>query len=338
MQLEHLIAAAMMASLTVYALTAGADFGGGVWDLLARGERAEAQRELIARAIAPIWEANHVWMILVVVLLFVDFPRAFAAICVRLHIPLALMLVGIVLRGAAFAFRSQQQPDRSRRRWSRTFAVASGLTPLFLGLTLGAVASGRVASTVPTSFYQGYLEPWLSPFAVCVGLLTVSLFALLAATYLAYESEQPALAGDFRRRALVCLVATLLCATAVLLVAPRSAPELTDAALRSSWTWPLAFSGAACAVGLAWALWTRRLGVARLLAAALTGVLLWGWGLTQFPYILPPELTFRSSAAPQPVLRLTLLLLIAATALIVPSLIYLYVVFKRRRTQPRPRV
>jgi cytochrome d ubiquinol oxidase subunit II len=106
-----------------YVLTAGADFGGGVWDLLSRGPRATAQREAIARAIAPIWEVNHIWMIFVVVLLFTVFPDAFALVSVALHIPLVLVLVGIVLRGSAFVFRAYgMQPNEARERWGRVFA------------------------------------------------------------------------------------------------------------------------------------------------------------------------------------------------------------------------
>src|SRR5207245_2586242 len=129
--------------------SAGADFGGGVWDLLAHGPQARAQREVIASAIGPVWEANHVWLVLVVVVLFMGFPVAFATLGTVLHVPLALMLTGIVLRGSAFAFRTYDvRRDATQRRWGRLFAIASLVTPVMLGVCVGAVAAGRVGAFV----------------------------------------------------------------------------------------------------------------------------------------------------------------------------------------------
>ena len=135
----------MIASLVLYALLGGADYGGGVWDLFAFGSRAREQRKLIADAISPVWEANHVWLILVIVILFTAFPPAFAAIATALHIPITLLLIGIVLRGTAFTFRTYDiQRDDVQRRWSIMFSIASIITPILLGTTLGAIASGTV--------------------------------------------------------------------------------------------------------------------------------------------------------------------------------------------------
>src|SRR3982750_261254 len=157
-----LVGGAIAISLNIYALTAGADFGGGVWDLLAFGDRRGRQRALIADAIAPIWEANHVWLILVVVLLFTAFPPAFARLMTVLHIPLTLLLFGIVLRGSAFTFRSyDSRRDSVQRRWGRIFAIASTATPLLLGTILGATATGAVVEqrlTSDTSFASTYVS------------------------------------------------------------------------------------------------------------------------------------------------------------------------------------
>src|SRR3954468_18041550 len=191
--LPEMIAAVMVLALNAYVLTGGADFGGGVWDLLARGPRRAAQRELIASQIGPIWEANHVWLILVVVLLFTGFPAAFATLGVVLHIPLSLMLVGIVLRGSSFVFRSYgARDDATQQRWSRVFAMASVITPLLLGIIVGSVASGaagaaagRLATPRDASFAPVYLAPWLSPFPLAMGALALAMFAFLAAVYLA---------------------------------------------------------------------------------------------------------------------------------------------------------
>ena len=137
------VAVVMLLALVIYALFGGADYGAGVWDLLARGPRATAQRELIAHAIGPVWEANHVWLIIVIVLLFTGFPSAFSAIMTTLHVPLSLMLIGIVLRGSAFTFRSYDNSEVGKRRWNRLFSIPSVVTPILLGAVIGAIATGQ---------------------------------------------------------------------------------------------------------------------------------------------------------------------------------------------------
>ena len=201
----------ILAALVLYALLGGADFGGGIWDLLAWGPRKREQRALIEHAIGPIWEANHVWLILVVVVLFTAFPAAFAAVSIALFVPLVLLLLGIVLRGAAFTFRTYDRPDdRVQARWGAIFSGSSVLAPLVLGVVVGALASGRLRVAADGA------EPfaWVAPFPLAVGLFAAALFAFLAATYLAVEAAGP-LREDFRRRALGAGVAVFLCALAL---------------------------------------------------------------------------------------------------------------------------
>ena len=198
---ELLILAVMLIGLILYILLAGADFGGGMWDLLAFGPRARRQRELIAEAIGPVWEANHVWLILVVVLLFSAFPPAFGAIMTALHIPMTAILVGIVLRGATFVFRKyDRQDDKTHRRWSTIFGISSFLTPLLLGLSLGVLATGAIEvenGVVTTGFFAG----WTTWFALVCGLFTQGFCAFLAAVYLTLETgAEPDLQGDFRKK------------------------------------------------------------------------------------------------------------------------------------------
>src|SRR3989441_11971827 len=146
MRLADLVAGIVFLALNGYAVLGGADFGGGVWALLARGTRKARQRELIADAIGPVWEANHVWLLLAIVLLFTGFPAAFARLGIVLHIPLSLVLIGIVLRGSAFTFwRYGGETDAEQRHWGVTFAAASLITPLLLGVTVGAVAADAVS-------------------------------------------------------------------------------------------------------------------------------------------------------------------------------------------------
>jgi len=329
--LDTVLAVVMMLALVIYVLSGGADFGGGVWDLLARGPRAEAQRKLISRAIAPIWEANHVWLILVIVLLFAAFPPAFAAITTALHIPLTLMLIGIVLRGSAFVFRAYGPPDQhSQRRWSRAFAIASTVTPVTLGITVGAVASGSMpidpaTGTVTTDF----ISSWLAPFPFAVGALALALFAFLAAVYLAVEAEDGTeLQEDFRRRALATAVTVGALALLCLLLAGRGAPRIAAGLTEHAWSVPFHFATGACAATAIWALWRRRYALARRTAIAQVALVVIGWGLAQFPYIVTPDLTFEAAAAPVSVLRAVSLVLGLGGLLILPSFWYLYRVFK----------
>ena len=207
--MPEVVAALMVVALNAYVLTGGADFGGGVWDLAASGERREAQRAHVAESLAPIWEANHVWLIVVVVMLFTGFPAGFSTIAIVLHIPLTAMLVGIVLRGSGFIFRSYgSATEGARRRWGAVFAAASIITPLFLGLIIGALVSGTVGQASlhiadpRASFSDIYLTPWASPFPIAIGVVALAMFAYLAAVYLAWNAPTPQLSDDFRRRAL----------------------------------------------------------------------------------------------------------------------------------------
>jgi cytochrome d ubiquinol oxidase subunit II len=327
--LPSLVAGAIAVALNVYLLTGGADFGGGLWDLLASGPRREQQRALIADAIGPIWEANHVWLILVVVLLFTGFPVAFARLMTTLHIPLSLMLLGIVLRGSAFTFRSyDSRRDTVQRRWSRLFAIASTATPVLLGLIVGAVASGNVREPPSTrgTFAAAYVWPWLSPFTLGVGVLALALFAFLAATYLTVEAEDTALREDFRRRALAVGLVVLVIASADLLVAAVSVPRMWSAL--SGGVMALAFhlaTGVAAAVAIA-ALWTRRYRHARTAAGIQASLILWGWVAGQYPYIVPPDLTV--AAAPSVTLELLCWTLGVGLLVLIPSLRHLFRVFK----------
>lgn len=327
--IEALLAGAMMAALTIYALTGGADYGGGVWDLLAWGPRRKAQRELIAEAIAPIWEANHVWLIIVIVILFTAFPPAFAAIATALHIPLTLMLIGIVLRGAAFTFRSyDRQTDDVQRRWGRVFAVASLVTPILLGVVVGAISAGSIRleqGVVKT----GFVQSWLAPFPFAVGFFALALFAFLAAVYLMVEAPDAALREDFRARALAAAAVVGALALVVFILSADGAPLIRARLSASWWTWPLQIATALCAVGAIYALWTRRWQWARISAAAQVTLILWGWGAAQFPHLVVPDLTIYNAAGAPATLRLVTIVLLVGTLLLFPSFYYLFRVFKR---------
>lgn len=335
--LPHAVAGTMVLSLNAYVLLGGADFGGGVWDLFARGKDRDAQRTLIADAIGPIWEANHVWLILVVVLLFSCFPKVFAHLATELHIPITVMLVGIVLRGSAFTFRTyDSKQDYVQRRWGRIFSVASLLTPVILGVCLGTVASGAVPirsieSLRTLTFVERFIDPWArSPFPWAVGLLTLALFAFLAASYLTVEATDDRMRDLFRRRALQSQVVLLVLAMATLLIARVENPLLFEGLTQGRTALTMhAVTTIAAATSL-WALATRRFQVARLAAAAQASFILWGWAWTQYPWMLPPNRTITELAAPRITLELTLGALAVGTMILLPSFVYLFRVFKTR--------
>ena len=331
MTLADVLAGVMFLALNAYALLGGADFGGGVWDLLATGPRKERQRELIAEAIGPVWEANHVWLILALVLLFTCFPPAFARLGTLLHIPLSLVLIGIVLRGSAFTFwryGGGGHGDPEQRHWGVVFAVASLITPLLLGTTVGAIASGALtdrAAGTGDAFYGTYVASWLNPFALSVGGFALAAFAFLAAVYLTLEVEEPELREDFRRRALASGVALFGVALSALLLSPAA---VRRALVFASWAVPLHLLTGAAAVTALTALWYRHWRLARAAAAAQVSLILWGWPLSQRPYILPPDLTVAAAAGPPATLRLVLAALLLGAVVLLPSLYYLFRVFK----------
>ena len=332
--LPALIAGAIAASLNIYALSAGADFGGGLWDLLAFGPRRDGQRALVADAIGPIWEANHVWLILVIVLLFTAFPPAFALLMTLLHVPMTLMLFGVVLRGSAFTFRSyDSKRDSVQRRWGRIFSIASTATPVLLGCIIGAIATGAVSSARlarDASYAVTYLQPWLAPFPVGIGALALALFGFLAAVYLTVEAKEDALREDFRNRALLASVAVAVIASIDLLLARSGAPLVWSALTQGSFATILRFAAAVSALGAMLSIWRRQYRAARVAAVIEVSLIIWGWALGQFPLLVPPDVTVDNAAAPAATLRLLTIALVVGLTLLAPSLRYLFKIFKSR--------
>ena len=332
MPLETIIAGVMIAALVLYALLGGADYGGGVWDLFAFGPRARAQRKLIAEAISPVWEANHVWLILVIVILFTAFPPAFAAIATALHIPITLLLIGIVLRGTAFTFRTYDvQRDDVQRRWSLVFSIASIITPILLGTILSAIASGAIRfENVENGLVTSGFFSWLAPFPFAVGFFALALFAFLAAVYLTLETRERELQEDFRRRALASGVVVGLLALTVFVLAQTGAPTVRAGISRTWWALILHICTGLFATSAFYFLWTRRYRLARVCAAAQVTLILLGWAFAQYPHIVEPNITITSAAAPYVTLQLLLAALIAGVILLFPSYYYLFRIFKSR--------
>ncbi len=329
MSLEATILGIVWVGLTLYVLLAGADFGGGVWDLFATGERAQQQRDLISAAIGPVWEANHVWLIFVLTGLLSAFPAVFADLSIALYLPFSLALIGIVLRGSAFAFRSHGQPDSAwQRTWTRIFGIASLVTPFVLGAAAASIASGRIR-VVDGEVRAGLVSSWTSALSLFGGLFALTICAYLAATYLTVEAVQRGeeeLERDFRGRALVAgAVAGGLAAIGLVLVrseAPILWEGMRDAGLL------FALASAVAGVGSLVAVWSRRYRLARVGAIVAVASVLFGWGVAQWPYLIVPDVTVTAAAAPDATLRVVIIGFALGGAVLAPSLYLLFRIFK----------
>jgi cytochrome bd ubiquinol oxidase subunit II len=333
MPLEVALAGVGLVGVIAYAVLGGADFGGGIWDAFARGPRAAAQRDAIAQAMGPVWEANHVWLIFVIVILFTAFPPAFAVLSIALFLPFHLVLLGIILRGAAFVFRAYS-PESGRavgtatsggRRWGAVFGAASVITPLLLGASLGAISAGNLRIIGGEVVIDG-TAPWLMPVSLTMGLLALALCAYLAAVYLANETEGE-LREDFRTRALLAGTAVVALSVLLLPLLYREAPQLWDGLL-SARALPVLIVGGAAALLSGWTLRQRSYRLARISAVVQIACLLAGWALAQYPYLIYPDMTLAAAAAPDVTLRFVLWALLPGLALLLPSLWLLFHVFK----------
>jgi cytochrome d ubiquinol oxidase subunit II len=326
--LPELVLSIMFVGLIAYGLFGGADFGAGIWDLLAGGTRRGApQRELIERSIAPIWEANHVWLIFVLVVLWTAFPGAFAAVVTTLYIPLTLAAFGMIARGAAFAFRKSITTLGMRRFLGAAFALSSLVTPFFLGAVVGGVASGRVPAGIAAG---NVVTSWINPTSVLGGVLAVLVCAYLAAVFLCADAQREGaedLADHFRRRALGTAVLTGLVGIAGLFVLRADAPRLFSGLTgRAAPVVGLSVVAGLAALVL---LMTRRYVPARAASALAVTAILVGWAVAQYPYLLIPELTIEEAAGGRATLVALLVALVGGTVILVPALVYLYVLFQR---------
>ena len=333
-----ILAGIMLISLVVYSLSGGADYGAGFWDLFSFGPNREGQRNLIAQAIQPVWETNHVWLILLIVLMFSGFPAAFSAISVKFAVPLYLVLLGIVLRGSSYVFRAYFAGNlRMQLYWGRVFSISSSMTPLFLGIVIGGISCDRVLANDGLSG-NGFLRAWFHPFPLVVGLLSLSLFAYLSACYLTIEAEDRALQSDFRTRALTSGVISIILAACTYIMAGGSAHGIKDGLWSNPYAWLVEIGAGIATIVAFHALWSRYFLRARIAAAAQVTFILLGWGIAQFPYLVRPEITIYNGASPRPVLSsLTIAVTIGAVVLL-PSLALLFYVFKSESKSTSPSI
>jgi cytochrome d ubiquinol oxidase subunit II len=323
------VAAVLFVGVLLYSVLGGADFGAGFWDLTAGGvERGRRPRQLIDRTMAPVWEANHVWLIFCLVVLWTGFPAAFQAITTTLYVPLWLAALGIVLRGSGFAFRKVAVRTAEQRVNSAAFAVSSVVTPFCFGAVAGGLASGRV----PAEGGGDALTSWLNPTSLVGGSLAVAVCAYLAAVFLIAEARMRhdnELEGWFRRRALGASVVAGALALVGIAALQADARRLFDR-LRGPGL-PLVVGSVAA--GLAALILHRRLSpqALRVLAVTAVAAVVCGWGVAQYPYLLGTHLTVGEAASPHPTLVSIMVLLAGALVLCGPSLVLLYLLQERGR-------
>ncbi len=337
MILVYAVAVLLWLSMIAYAVLGGADLGGGTWNLFSFGKNAEQQRSLISEALGPVWEANNVWLIFLAVGLYTAFPLVSAILSIALFIPITLALIGFVMRGAAFAFQSSaigNSPTLSKV-WGRAFSIASLLTPLALGMTAAAVASGQIRvqnGHIPVAVVQA----WVTPFAWTIGLMAIAICSTQAAIFLTVEAQgrdKTELAETFRSRAFLSGGVIALLGVVGLLLSIQEAPMIWRGMLDHA-LWAVVITillGIATAI----ALFIRHYRLARLLMGCETAGIIGTWGLAQIPYIVPPDVTVMDAASPPTTLWQFLICALIGMAILLPSLWLLFHVFKGRNVVPR---
>jgi len=335
MSLPEVCAGIVLAVITAYAVLGGADYGGGVLDLFARGSRAKGQRSAIAKSMGPVWEANHVWLIFAIVGLFTAFPPAFQGLAVAMYVPLMLALVGIVARGVAFAFRGYVETQTvSYNRFSRVFGIASVITPFLFGAVAGGLAGAEAGDIVYSADGQvdaeGGLALWTEPFALLVGALALNICAYLAATFMTVDMRglgELELAEDFRKRALIAGAIAGVASLAGILAADAAADRVHERLVNEAL--PLMLVGLVAGGGSMAAMWLRRFALARGLAVGAVVAVIAGWGIAQNPWLVGPDLTIDSAAASE-VMQIGFVITAGAGAvLMIPCMYLLFVMFRR---------
>jgi cytochrome bd ubiquinol oxidase subunit II len=331
------VAAVLVVVLIAYAALAGADFGGGIWDGLAgSAERGAAPRRRIDESVAPVWESNHVWLIIALVLLWTGFPVAFADTFTTLFVPLSVAALGIVLRGSGFAFRSQLRSLRWQAISGGVFALSSLLTPFFLGTVIGAIVSGRVRGARGDP-----VTSWVNPTSLLTGALFVVFSAYLAAVYLAVDSERAGerqLRAYFTRRAIVAGGCSGVLAGITLAVLHTSAPRVFTN-LTTGRALPLVVVSVLAGATVLILLVLDKVTLVRPLAAVAVAAVAAGWAIAQYPYVVPPDLTIAGSAAPAAAGATELVVVVIIVVLVAPSFVLLFRLAQRghlRDTEAAP--
>jgi cytochrome d ubiquinol oxidase subunit II len=307
---------------TFYAIFGGADFGGGFWDLIAgNAKKGWEPRMAIQRSLTPVWEANHVWLVFILVVLWTAFPTVFSAIFSTLYVPLILAVLGIVLRGSGFAFRKSIEGLNEQRAAGATFALSSVITPFFMGTVVGAIAAGNV----PAGGGGDAFSSWIAPLPLFIGAMFVATSAYMAAIFLVGDSRR---AGDkamelyFEKRALAAGAVAGIFAVVGLIALHSEGHYVYHRLLHEGL--PVVIISAVCGLGALAALLLGNRLLLRPLAALAVIAVIWGWFVAQFPYLLPTSLTISEAAAPDATLSAVFVVFGIAVVLVLPALFLLY--------------
>ncbi len=319
-----IVAAALLLAVIAYAVFGGADFGAGFWDLFAGGDRKGAEpRKVIERAIGPVWEGNHVWLIFIFVVLWTGFSEAYASIWLTLFVPLTIAALGIVLRGAGFAFRKAVTTTRYQRIFGGAFAIPSLIVPYCMGAVVGAVASGRV----PAGGIAGDpVASWVNPTSILGGILGVTVAAYLASVYLVVDAVrvgQEGMGDYFRRRAVGTAVAAGLVAGVGIFVLRDDAKYVFDGLVTRAL--PIVIASVLLGViSLVMLLRRSHAHLTRVTAALAVATLVLSWGVAQWDYILPETLTLEQASAPEGTQVALIVAAVLLAVLVGPAFIWLY--------------
>ncbi|MFG3039842.1 cytochrome d ubiquinol oxidase subunit II [Streptomyces sp. NPDC048330] len=317
-----LVAVVLLLAVTAYACAGGTDYGAGFWDLTAGGtERGRRPRWLVDHAMAPVWEVNNVWLIFVLVVMWTGFPVLFQTVFSAMWLPLALAVVGMVLRGAGFALRKPTRKLAGRRLYGAVFATASVVTPFFLGAAVGGVASERVSPGTEAS-----ADVWTSPTSLVFGLVALATTAFLGAVFLTGDARRfgaPDLVGYFRRRALASLAALTVLAVVTGFVTHEDAPYVWRGLTHGLGLLFVVLAGAA-ALATAWLLLRTPGTWVRVTAVGVVASAVVAWGMAQRPYLLPTSLTVADAAGAPSTLTWLAVVTLVALVVVVPAVVLLY--------------
>ncbi len=325
------------ASLLLYVLLGGSDYGAGIIELLPAGRLREKQKHVINEAMGPVWEANHMWLILIVVILFMGFPVIFTTLMVALHLPMLALLLGIVVRGAAFTFRHYDaiQDAGSQRVYTWLFGLSSLWTAVWLGIIAASLNRG-IIDPEAAGIWEAYVAPWWGPYPLAVGVFVACIFVFLAGIYLIAETTDEGLARRFRRVAAVANCLVIASGGLVFAASLGERESLPAAFLESPARWGTVVLATLLFVVL-WASVARRRGwLTRVIAGGQVGLILAGWLLLYAPNAVTTAagpLSFYEQAAPEATLRQLVLALLIGSAFIFPSLWFLLRVFKMGRPE-----
>src|SRR5690554_623312 len=316
-------------ALLLYVILGGADFGGGILELFTRGKASE----IVSKAIAPVWEANHVWLILVVVILFVGFPPVYSTILTALHIPVLLALIGIIFRGSAFTFRHYDiDEEQPKKIYSAIFRYSSLFTTFFLGVTLGGIILGEITTDYTKGFYEVYIHPWFNLFSFSLGIFLIILFAFLANIYTLGEIKEQKNIDRFANLAKYMIAALVVAGGLVFAAAEVYEHHL----LREFISSPVSLGSIALATVALPVLWInlkkRKPNLLRFIAGFQTTMIVTGWFAIQFPILVNikdgPDITLQNAAAPEQIQFYMLIALVVGILIIFPAMGYLYKIFK----------